>query len=66
MTLPKIRSMREAYEEIKKQDPDTSITYYMFRKFIISNKIPSLKENGKYLVNLNDISDFLSNIHDDA
>lgn len=59
--MPKIRSMAEAYDEIKKQDPDTTLTYYMFRKLILSGEIPSLKSNGKYLVKLDDVADYFLN-----
>lgn len=61
MTIPKIRSMAEAYQEIKKQDPETTLTYYMFRKLILSGEIPSLKTNGKYLVKLDDVSNYFEN-----
>jgi hypothetical protein len=56
--MPKLRSMCEAYREIKKNDPDTALTYYMFRKLILSGDIPSHKNNGIYLINLYDIDSY--------
>lgn len=59
--LPRIRLMREAYEEIKKNDPGTAITMNYIRKLIISETIPSMRAGSRYLINMDDLENYLSN-----
>lgn len=40
---PRMRTIPKAYEEIKKIDPDTSISMRLLRKLVNSGKIPTVK-----------------------
>lgn len=55
MTLPRIRSMRKAYDEIVANDPETSISYYHFRHLVITGVIPSVKSGQRYLLDMDNV-----------
>ena len=57
---PRIRNMKVAYEEIKAQDPQSSITYFSFRRDVIKGSIPSRKNGKRYLLNMQDVEDYYS------
>jgi hypothetical protein len=61
MSLPHIRTMKYAYEELKEADPKTAITFYGFRRTVLSGKIPSFKEGQKILLNMDDVFKYYSN-----
>lgn len=52
MSMPHIRTMKGAYEEIREADPDTAVTFYSFRRTVLSGKIPSFREGYKVLINM--------------
>ncbi|MDR0875942.1 MAG: hypothetical protein LBN12_07030 [Clostridiales Family XIII bacterium] len=60
MQLPKIRTMQDAYEEIKADDPNTGLSFYTFRQAILSGKIPSRKEGRIYLIAMNNVAEYLA------
>jgi hypothetical protein len=64
--LPKIRTMKEAYRIMEEADPDTSLSYYMFRALVMDGVVPSLKTGGRYLINLNDLETMFSRQYTDA
>ena len=75
MAIARIRTIREAFEMIKKVDPDSSLAYFTFRQIVLSGAIPHFKCGNRYLLNFDDvemyfesgsvINDFKSNqIHD--
>lgn len=57
----RMRTMAEAYEEIKKDDPNTAITKSYIRRLIVSGQVPSQRAGKKYLVNMEDLETFLCN-----
>lgn len=59
--LPRMRLMREAYEEIKKADPGTAITMNYIRKLVISEAVPSMRAGNRYLINMADLEAYLVN-----
>lgn len=61
MTLARIRTAEEAFAEIKKEDPGTSITLSYVRRIIREEKVPVLVNGRKKLVNVDDVIAFLNN-----
>ena len=57
MQLPQIRTMQDAYKMIKDSDPNTSLSYYLFRQMILNGEIPSIKTSGRYLLNMKDVEE---------
>ena len=60
VSLPRMRTIPKAYDEIKKIDPDTSISMRAFRKLINSGQIPTVNVGNKVLVNLDLLFNWLS------
>jgi excisionase family DNA binding protein len=58
MALVKIRSIKEAYELIMRADPESSLSYYHFRRTVLSGTIPFFKSGNKYLVNYADVEKY--------
>lgn len=54
----KIRTIAQAYEDIKADDPNTAITEYRIRKLVIDGVIPSTKSGTKYLINLDTLQKY--------
>lgn len=48
----RMRTINEAFDYIKKRDPETSITKTGLRRLITSGVIPSVRVGAKYLVSL--------------
>lgn len=55
MSNIKMRTIKSAYETIKRDDPDTAVSEYQLRKMVSAGIIPSKKSGKKYLVNMADI-----------
>lgn len=51
-TVPRMRTMQQAYEAIKKEDPDTCLTLHRLKMLVRSGHIPYTKAGKKYLINL--------------
>ena len=58
--MPKMRTIQEAYNELKKFDSKTAITPYAIRQLVICGAIPHIKAGKKYLINLDVLFEFLS------
>lgn len=59
--MPRIRTIQEAYREIKSNDPDTALSAFTIRRLILSNTIPHIKTGNKYLINLDVLEEYLLN-----
>ncbi|MDD4564655.1 MAG: hypothetical protein PHE79_04165 [Eubacteriales bacterium] len=59
--MMRIRMMKEAYEEIKKADPGTAISMNYIRKLVISGAVPSIRAGSRYLINMDDLENYLAN-----
>ena len=55
----RMRTINEAYKEIKNDDPGTSITVHAIRRLVVMGIVPSVKCGKKYLVNLDDLFETL-------
>lgn len=63
---PRMRTIPKAYEEIKKIDPDTSISMRLLRKLVNSGQIPTVKVSNKILINFDLLLDLLSCYNDNT
>lgn len=50
-TTPKMRLIREVFDELHQIDPNSAITMYALRQLVRSGKIPSVNVGRKILVN---------------
>jgi excisionase family DNA binding protein len=57
----KLRTLQDAYESIKLEDPDTAITPYAIRLIVKQNKIPFMRSGNKYLINLETLLKYIEN-----
>lgn len=55
----RIRTIKDAFHEIKAADPDTSVTEYAIRRLVVEGVIPSAKSGTKYLIDLDKLQSFL-------
>ncbi len=59
--MPRMRLVKDAYEQLRKDDPDTNITMYALRTIIKSGVIPTVKLGRKTLVNYDSLLEFFRN-----
>ena len=57
--MPKIRTLTEAYEYIKKMDTETAVTPNALRRMVVSGHIPCTKVGKKYLIDLDVLFEYL-------
>lgn len=60
MSLPRMRTIKEAIKEIKQEDPHSCITEHALRRFILDGTVPSVRAGGKYLINIDKLNEYLS------
>lgn len=58
--LFRMRTIPKALIELKKNDPDTSITYSFLKKICEEEKIPCIKEGNRFILNFDTLLDYLS------
>ncbi len=58
--VPRMRTVHEAAQELKKLDASTAVTEYHIRQLAINNVIPRVKAGKKYLINLDALIEYLS------
>ena len=58
---PRMRLLNEAYEQLLKDDPKTSVTKYALRSIIKSGKVNTVKLGRKTLINYDSLLDYLKN-----
>jgi hypothetical protein len=61
MALARIRTIKEAYDMIKALDPGSSLSYFSFRKIVLSGAIPHFMNGNKYLLNYEDVETYFGN-----
>lgn len=59
--MPRMRLVKDAYEQLRKDDPDTNITMYALRTIVKSGVIPTVKLGRKTLVNYDSLLEFFMN-----
>ena len=55
----RIRTIDQAYEEIRKADPETAITRNYIRTLVTDGTIPHIMAGAKYLVDLDVLEDYI-------
>lgn len=55
----RIRTIKNAYKEIREQDPNTCITEWFLRQLITGGAIPSIRAGTKWLVDLDVIEEYM-------
>lgn len=58
--VPRMRTVHEAAEELRKLDAGTAVTEYHIRQLAINNIIPRVKAGKKYLINLDALIAYLT------
>lgn len=58
--VPRMRTIDNAYAEIKALDPSTDFTKRALRRMVKTNVIPSTQIGNKYLINLDKLLEILS------
>lgn len=65
-TTPRMRTIPKAYEEVKRADPNTSLTLRVLRRMVNSGEIPCVMVGTKRLIDLDLLFDFLSGYNNTA
>lgn len=59
-TIPKMRTIPEAYKMLKAEDENTAITLHAVRKLVKNNVIKSFHVDSKTLIDFNDLINCIS------
>ena len=57
--MPRMRTIQEAYNELKRTDSETAVTPHAIRQLVLSGTIPHIKAGKKYLINMQTLEDYL-------
>lgn len=60
MPLPRMRSIYQALDMIREEDPDTQVSYHMVRKLCLENKIRCFKSGSKIILNFDDLVEIMT------
>ena len=63
--VPRMRTVHEAAEELRRMDEGTAVTEYHIRQLAVNNIIPRVKAGKKYLINLDALIAYLSQPHNE-
>lgn len=63
---PRMRTIPKAYEEVKRADPNTSLTLRALRRMVNSGEVPCVMVGTKRLVDLDLLFDILSGYNNTA
>lgn len=58
--MAKMRIIKDVFDEIKKNDPDTAITMCGLRRMVQTGVIPSVQVGRKRLINADTVMDYLN------
>lgn len=59
--IPRMRTVKEAAQEIKQLDANTAVTETHIRRLALSGVLPRVKAGKKYLINLDTLFEYLEN-----
>ena len=60
-----IRTIKGVIEELRREDPESSVTEYAIRSWIKTGVLPSVKSGNKYLVDMDVLRKYLAGEHTD-
>lgn len=66
MNTPRMRTIPQAYDEIKRLDPNTAVTLRALRRMVNNGEIPCVQVGRKRLVDLDLLFDILSGYNNSA
>lgn len=49
--MPRMRLIKDAFEQLKQDDPETAVTMYALRTIVKSGAVPTIKLGRKMLIN---------------
>ena len=55
-----VRTIKGVVNELRKNDPDSSVTEYAIRTWIKSGALPAVKSGNKYLLDMDVVRKFLA------
>ena len=53
--MARMRTINEALALIKKQDPETAVTYNFIRKLLDGDKVRHFRSGSRYILNFDDL-----------
>ena len=56
-----MRYIHQAVEELKRADPQTSVTVYYVRKLVAAGLVPTVKNGRRRIINYDVLLDYLAN-----
>lgn len=59
--VPRMRTVREAADELKAHDPHTAMTAYHIRRLCLDGVIPTVKAGKKILLDLDILIEYMAN-----
>ena len=57
---PRIRTIPQAYKEIKEKDPNSALSMRALRRMVSTGEIPSISVETKKLINVDLLMEYLS------
>ena len=57
--MPRMRTIDQAAEELRRIDPDTAVTKTALRRLVVSGKLPSVSIGAKYLIDMDRLERYL-------
>lgn len=57
--MARIRTIKKAYEEISKADPNTCLTEHRIRQLAVNGDIPTTKAGSRYLLDMDKLFAYL-------
>ena len=63
--MVRMRTPAAAVAEIKKSDPDTSMSEYFIRRLACYGKVPCVMAGRKRLINYDSLMEYLSTVHNE-
>ena len=64
--MVRIRSVQDAYQMLKSEDPDTPVSVGMIRRLLADGTIPCLRNGRKIFLNYDALLEYLSQAYTDA
>ncbi len=56
--MPRMRLVKDAFEQLKMDDPDTNITLYALRTIVKSGVVPTVRLGRKVLINYDSLLEY--------
>ncbi len=56
--MPRMRLIKDAFEQLKQDDPNTAITLYALRTIVKSGTVPTIRLGRKILINYDSLLEY--------